>query len=105
MTGLDRAETEFQYTRPHAALFREDMARFAHAGKVMHIRPRADDWFARFQEKYGDWDAVEGSLPPYYLCLFNQVTDAVADLKAGNYGLARERLLRAQKEAEELYMG
>lgn len=39
-----------------------------------------------------------------YLHLFNRVSDAVNALEAMNYGQAKELLMRAQQEAEELYL-
>ena len=39
-----------------------------------------------------------------YLHLFNRVSDAVNALEAMNYGQAKELLIRAQQEAEELYL-
>ena len=42
-------------------------------------------------------------LPKYYTVLFNRVTDAIAALDAQNYGTARELLVRAQQEAEDLF--
>ena len=44
------------------------------------------------------------SLPKYYTLLFNAVTDAIADLDQKNYGFARERLIKAQQDAEEAYL-
>ena len=39
-----------------------------------------------------------------YLHLFNRVSDAVNALEAMNYGQAKDLLMRAQQEAEELYL-
>ena len=39
-----------------------------------------------------------------YLHLFNRTTDAVTALEAMNIGQAKEILMQAQREAEELYM-
>ena len=39
-----------------------------------------------------------------YTLLFNAVTDALEDMERMDFGRARERLIRAQQEAEEKYM-
>ena len=39
-----------------------------------------------------------------YLHLFNRVTDALAALEAGDPARARELLIAAQQECEELYL-
>ena len=39
-----------------------------------------------------------------YSMLFNAITDAVAHIDASNYGLAKDELIAAQAEAEELYI-
>lgn len=39
-----------------------------------------------------------------YHSLFNAITDALEDMEQANYGLAAERLRRAQIEAEEAYL-
>ena len=39
-----------------------------------------------------------------YLHLFNAVTDALEQLKQQNYGTAKELLIRAQQEAEEIFI-
>ena len=39
-----------------------------------------------------------------YSMLFNAITDAVAHIGASNYGLAKDVLIAAQAEAEELYI-
>ena len=39
-----------------------------------------------------------------YLHLFHAVTDAICQLEAQNYGLARETLTRAQQETEEMFL-
>ena len=39
-----------------------------------------------------------------YLHLFNRVSVAVNALEAMNYGQAKELLIHAQQEAEELYL-
>ena len=46
-------------------------------------------------------------MPDYqkmYLLLFNAVTDALEDISACNYGAARERLISAQQQTEEIYI-
>ena len=46
-------------------------------------------------------------MPEYlylYSMLFNAVTDAVAHIDAANYGLAKDILITAHAEAEELYI-
>ena len=40
-----------------------------------------------------------------YLCLFRAITDALEQIEARNYGLAKQRLKDAQCEAERLYIG
>ena len=47
-------------------------------------------------------------IPDYrklYTLLFNTVTDAVEELEDLNIGAAKERLISAQQQAEELYIG
>lgn len=39
-----------------------------------------------------------------YLKLFNRVTDALEQMAAQNFGQARQTLIRAQQETEELYV-
>ena len=39
-----------------------------------------------------------------YTLLFNAVTDALEDMAQQNYGAAKERLMSAQQQAEELYI-
>ena len=39
-----------------------------------------------------------------YHLLFNAVTDALEELSAQNFGLAKERLIEAQQQCEELYI-
>ncbi|MBP3493034.1 MAG: hypothetical protein J6J83_00305 [Oscillospiraceae bacterium] len=39
-----------------------------------------------------------------YCRLFNAVTDALEELERQNYGQAKERLILAQQECEELYL-
>ena len=39
-----------------------------------------------------------------YTLLFNAMTDAIEQLQKDNYGLAQDILVRAQQEAEELYL-
>ena len=39
-----------------------------------------------------------------YLRLFNRVTDAIRALEAGDAALARQILIAAQQECEELYL-
>ena len=39
-----------------------------------------------------------------YLLLFNRVTDALEALEHGDAALARKILIRAQQDAEELYI-
>lgn len=41
---------------------------------------------------------------PLYYKLFNAYTDVLEALNAQNYGQARELLIAAQQEAEELYL-
>lgn len=47
---------------------------------------------------------MEESLPNYYIRLFNGVSDALDALDANNPGKAREILILAQQDAEELYI-
>lgn len=42
--------------------------------------------------------------PKYYTRLFNGVTDAIEALKEQNYIKAQDILIRAQQDAEELYL-
>lgn len=39
-----------------------------------------------------------------YLTLFNGITDALAMLEQQNFGLARERLIQAQQQAEDRFI-
>ena len=39
-----------------------------------------------------------------YTLLFNAITDALEELEQLNVGSARERLMTAQQQAEELYL-
>jgi hypothetical protein len=39
-----------------------------------------------------------------YTGMFNAATDAIEQLSAANYGLAKDILIAAQQAAEELYM-
>ena len=39
-----------------------------------------------------------------YHLLFNAITDALEQMEQQNYGTAKETLITAQQEAEELYM-
>ena len=43
-------------------------------------------------------------IPNYYTLLFNRVTDAIEALEQQNYGTARDILIKAQRDAEELYI-
>lgn len=47
-------------------------------------------------------------MPDYqalYFKLFGAVADALEYIEEDNYGLARQRLITAQQEAEEQYIG
>ncbi len=39
-----------------------------------------------------------------YTMLFNAITDALMQMEKQNYGAAKEILVSAQQEAEEIYM-
>lgn len=39
-----------------------------------------------------------------YKVLFNRISYAIEDINNGNLGLAKERLLNAQQETEEIYI-
>ena len=39
-----------------------------------------------------------------YHLLFNTITDALEQMEQQNYGTAKETLITAQQEAEEIYM-
>jgi len=46
-------------------------------------------------------------MPDYqklYTLLFNACTDAIIQIDRQNYGMARDLLVRAQQDAEELYI-
>ena len=43
-------------------------------------------------------------LPLCYTVLFNAVTDAIDALQEQNYGLALERLIQGQRDAEDAYI-
>ncbi len=52
-------------------------------------------------------DARKGEETMYkkmYLLLFNRVTDALRELERGNADRARELLMTAQRDCEELYL-
>ena len=40
-----------------------------------------------------------------YIRLFNAATDAIAHIEEQNFGIARELLMEAQRECEEIYSG
>lgn len=42
--------------------------------------------------------------PKYYTHLFNRVTDAIEAIQRQNYVAAQDILIKAQQEAEELYL-
>ena len=47
------------------------------------------------------------AMPDYqtmYLHLFNAVTDAIESIEQQNYGAAKEQLIHAQQETEEIYI-
>ena len=47
-------------------------------------------------------------MPDYqklYTTLFNAITDALEELECANYGTAKQRLIRAQQDTEEMYLG
>lgn len=39
-----------------------------------------------------------------YTLLFNAITDALEQMESQNFGTAKEALITAQQEAEEIYM-
>ena len=39
-----------------------------------------------------------------YTTLFNRITDAIDQLEKANYGTAKDILIQAQQETEELYL-
>ena len=39
-----------------------------------------------------------------YFLLFNRITDALCAIENSNYGTAKEILIKAQQETEEIYM-
>ena len=39
-----------------------------------------------------------------YVHLFNAITDALAYIEEQNFGIARELLMEAQRECEQIYM-
>ena len=46
-------------------------------------------------------------MPDYqkmYTTLFNAITDAIESIQQHNYGAAKEILIQAQQETEELYI-
>lgn len=44
------------------------------------------------------------NFPKYYTRLFNGVTDAIEALREQNYIKAQDILIRAQQDAEEIYL-
>ena len=45
------------------------------------------------------------NFPKYYAHLFNSITDAIDALQRQNYIEAQDILIRAQQDAEEMYLG
>lgn len=46
-------------------------------------------------------------MPDYqkmYITLFDAITDAIESIQQDNYGTAKEVLIQAQQDAEELYI-
>lgn len=39
-----------------------------------------------------------------YTVLFRAVTETIGDIEARNYGMAKERLIRAQQKCEKIYI-
>lgn len=39
-----------------------------------------------------------------YVTLFRAVTETLGDMEANNYGTAKERLIHAQQQCEEMYI-
>ena len=44
------------------------------------------------------------NFPKYYTRLFNGITDAIEALQAQNYIKAQDILIKAQQDAEEMYL-
>ncbi len=47
-------------------------------------------------------------MPDYqkmYTTLFNAITDALEEMQKQNIGLAQERLIAAQQQTEDIYIG
>ena len=90
--ALTVAKETFGYVRKGAEDFLWPPALPSLTGELSELRESYPEEFSR-----------EYSLPRYYLRLFNAMTDVLASLDAQNYGTAREQLLAAQTEAEDLY--
>ena len=46
-------------------------------------------------------------MPDYqkmYTTLFNAITDAIKSIQDGNFGIAKDTLIKAQQDTEELYI-
>ena len=52
----------------------------------------------------GDLQKEEANYKQMYLTLFNGITYALSQIKRMNFGRARDILMDAQKEAEEIYI-
>lgn len=50
------------------------------------------------------WKVTAMEVQKPYLLLFNAVTDALKQLEQQNVGIARELLIHAQQEAEEIFL-
>ena len=44
------------------------------------------------------------NFPKYYTCLFNRITDALEAIREQNYIKAQDILIKAQQDAEEMYL-
>ena len=44
------------------------------------------------------------NFPKYYTTLFNRITDAIEALREQNYIKAQDILIKAQQDAEEMYL-
>ena len=103
MLCMGKAETDVQYTHPRTEWFREDILRYTAAAKIMKHGLPDDAWYARHMEDILS-GSIRNALPLYYRFLFRGVSDAIQQLEQGQPEAARQTLIQAQQEAEQVYL-
>lgn len=103
MLCMHQADKDFQYTRPHTEWFRQEFPLFASASMVMQCGFPDDAWYARHMDDILNGN-VRDSLLLYYRSLFYGTTKAIHELDQGQSAAARQTLVQAQKEAEQMYL-